>query len=118
MLVIPVEATVALLEAVFWTVADEAPVTEEPDVAICSVEMEEDTLTVFADWVVATVSDIVDDVASVVRAVAVLDVAEVVHTLESRLICNKRKNRKPVGKTDKGQQMSVTTRAFTVFACG
>lgn len=101
MLVIPVEATVALLEAVFWTVVDEDPVTEEPDVAICSVEMEEDTLTVFADWVVElwpTGSDIVDDVASVVRVVA-----EVVHTLESRLICNKRKNRKPVGKTDKGQ---------------
>lgn len=48
-LVIPAEATVALLEAVFCVEVDEAPVTVEPDVAIWSVEMEEDVLTGYVD---------------------------------------------------------------------
>lgn len=96
----PVKAPVALL--MLLLVLCEA-VMDEPDVAIDDDwSVEEDTLTVFAVvklWL--AVSDIVDDIASVVTVVVAVSVVESdVHTLESTLICNKRKNRKPVEKTD------------------
>lgn len=110
-----VETTVLLTEEVLCVLLCVVADVGEVDVAIVViwfVEVEELELSGLVDWDVTlwlAVSAVVVGVASVV-AVAV--------TLESRLICNIRKNRTPVGQTDEGQKISVTTRAFIVFACG